>query len=203
MKKILFLMAALVSTVIANAQVSFSVNDVEICSGETVKMVVKMNNTVPVNGFQFDIHVPAGVKVLTTKPNKPKLSEWGVEHNITTNVISDDCVRFMVVSMSNDVLDPDDDEIMYVYLSADADAVAGEYTPTISGITVSHSGSQKLVLDDLTWKCNVVNATGIKSVNAIADADVYSISGTKQNKHNAGLSIIRKKDGKSVKVYKK
>lgn len=195
MKKIIFMAMALMGLMTANAQVTLSVDELTIAPGETKALTINLDNTVDVNGFQFDLFIPEGMAIGSKKPYKPELSERAENHSITSKAQETGATRFMVVSMENEVIEPGSGEIMTIYLTAAADAPTGTFTLDVTGITISHSGSQKLVLDNTTWTCNVGTATSIASIGVEADTKVYNANGMRTDKMQHGINIVKTAKG--------
>lgn len=77
-----------------------------------------------------------------------------------------------------------------------ANAQARYYTPDVSNIVVSHSGSQKLKLDPFTWNCNITAATSIDYINDEHRYNaIYGISGVRNNNLQHGINIMKTNKG--------
>lgn len=176
----------------ANAEddnVSFSIDDVTIKPGETVKCSVRIKSTIDIAAIQFDINLPEGVGLTTTKTGtyKPKLASWvSATHSLSTNIINNQ-LKIMVFSLDDEALEPNEGLLFNFYIIASESAVAGKYTPTVSGIVVApYVGTQKIVLSPFSWNCEVKSVGSVPLVDA--DGNVIGMASSVNEAINMATS---------------
>lgn len=177
----------------ANAEeykVSFNIDDVTIKPGETVKCSVRIKSTIDISAIQFDINLPEGVGLTTTKTGtyKPKLASWvSATHSLSTNII-DNQLKIMVFSLDDEALEPNEGLLLNFYIIASETAVAGKYTPTVSGIVVApyEEGASKIVLAPFSWNCEVKSAGSVPLVDA--DGNVIGMASSVNDAINMATS---------------
>lgn len=75
MKKITLFFTLLLATVIASAQVNFTVEGFKIKAGETKPMVINMEANVGIKALEFLMHMPEGLEVVYPSNNILTMSD--------------------------------------------------------------------------------------------------------------------------------
>lgn len=191
MKKIIISIIVFLNFLSINAQVAVSVDDLTIAPGETKELTINLNNSVDVNGLQFDLYIPNGFTIETNEPYRITMGERAKDHITTIKEQETGAVRFLVVSMKNEVIKPGTDAVMTLFLTASENAAVETYKPNITGITISHSRNQKLVLNPITWNCTVNAENSVHSIKAETNNANYLINGIRTEKQHHGINVVK------------
>lgn len=123
--------------------------------GATIKIPVSLRNEDNIAGLQFDLVLPDGITL-----NDAAVTSRTANHTITKNMLSTGAVRFMLTSLSNELISGSDGAVLNLYVSADKDIEPGEYPYGLSNIqlTARNGSTNKTITQgDVTSKIIVGN----------------------------------------------
>ncbi len=156
MRKLILFAFGIAMALTTNAQVSFSIDDTDLCQGETKKIEINMANDADVIAYQFEVEVPTNVTIATSgKGVRPEITDWTDTHSVSAQKQSDGSYRFLVSSPENEIYSKGSGAILKINITANTNAPVGSYKLAIKNITVSLDGSKKLLVDNTTWNCTV------------------------------------------------
>lgn len=196
MKKILFIAFALLAVFQTRVTAqTISANDVQHqivgnnVFGYNVTLSVKGAQNCSALGFRID--APFDVC------SENKLNGFTT---LGTHKIQENDKKFLVYSQDNKALSSVFSIITTMRPTINA---SGEYLCRITDIEYATNDFKLISMPDVYFKVNVNNTNGIEGVPADQDDEqIYSVSGIKQSRLQNGVNIIRKADGKTVKVFK-
>lgn len=169
------------------AQVALHIPNVTIAkSGTAVVDVFMKNENCNIAAYQFDMVLPAGVKVVDATWNKSRMKG----NPLFDSAEMEDAYRLLFASMDGETFVGNEGVIAMLTLAADATAESGD--AIIKNIELSENGLA-YVPANVKSTINVVDATAISSINADRNpVDVFDMSGrlVKNQAHNADLENL-------------
>ncbi len=136
MKKLYsFITALLLLPAAAGAQTSaegysLSIDSFEPIPGETVPLVVNLNNVGDITALQFDLYLPEGLKVAEDEygPFITISSRASRTHQVSNGYQSDGALRIMMVSFTNANINGNEGALLTFDVEVAADFPSGDYT---------------------------------------------------------------------------
>ena len=118
---------------------SISGGDLEIYRGRTVVLPIELTNEKEVKLCQFDLHLPAGVTVVTKNNGKldAKLTVRAENHSVSSSQLVNGDYRFVVLSFDNESFAGNSGTLMEITLDVSATMEAGEYTVKVFNAELS------------------------------------------------------------------
>jgi hypothetical protein len=117
-------------------------------SGNEVTLTICMNNTAPIRGFQFDLHLPDGMTAVKTENGKIMASlnsdrlPQGDDHTLSVAEQADGSIRFLCGSPYNETFTDMSGMIATLLVNIEG-LVYGEYPMTLKAIKLSESDISK------------------------------------------------------------
>lgn len=129
-------------------------------AGTQCVVSIKMKNSAPIRGFQFDLYLPDGVTAALTPKGRvlaelTERREADDEHTLTTAIEEDGAIRFLCGSQYDEVFTGDDGEIATITLNVAATVADGEYpvylrTMKLTETDISHTYSTDEIRTTMT-----------------------------------------------------
>ena len=166
------------------------INDTVARQGGKMTLSLKMKNTVPIRGFQFDLYLPEGVTV--AKNSKGKIlgalsagrlpEEDG--HTLTLSEQSDGAIRFLCSSQYyDDLFTGNDGEIATLQVNIAEGMADGDYLVQLKDIKLTESDIEKYYETDLLRSYLNVNLYLIGDINRDKKVDVSDYTGVANHIH--------------------
>ena len=121
--------------------------DVELLAGTENILSVKMRNTVPIEGFEFDMYLPEGVTVVMDEDGFPEAS-LSTERTTPRKTNSFDAVmqadgslRVLAASTNGSTISGNDGEIVTVKVIVDEDMAEGDHFIVLKNLAVSDANA--------------------------------------------------------------
>ncbi len=165
---------------------------VEASAGGQLNLSLKMKNSAPIRGFQFDLYLPAGVTV--AKNNKGRILaslshnrlEEDDEHTMTVAEQEDGSYRFLCGSQYDETFTGNDGEIATLTVNIVADMADGDYPITLKDIKLTETDISKYyetseVVSKLTvvsYKTGDINGDGKVDVSDYIGVANYILGST-------------------------
>lgn len=176
MKRLISLIVVLATCMVAFAQTTFSIDDVEVAIGKTKNVSIKMVNAAKIASLQMDVFLPAGVSI----EGKPRLtSRCNSTHTISSKVQQSGAMRIIVVSLDDDAIEPGSDALVSFVLSAASSATPGNNTVSLKNIVVTPyaDGAAKETIEKIDWKCNVIKEFSVNVTPSASTQGSVNITG--------------------------
>ena len=168
-------------------QVALRMPSVTIARGETAEVdVFVKNENCNIAGYQFDLQLPEGVKVVNAVWNRTRLEGTP----LFDGTEMDDAFRVLCASLNGEIFTGNDGAIATLTLAASETAQSGD--AIIKNIELSENGKSYMAAN--TWSAiKVVDATAISAIDADKNpVDVFDMSGRmlKSRANNADLQLL-------------
>ena len=165
-------------------------NDTVARQGSTMTLSLKMKNTVPIRGFQFDLYLPEGVTVAKNSKGKilgalsaDRLPEED-GHTLSLSEQSDGAIRFLCSSQYyDDLFTGNDGEIATLQVNIAEGMAEGDYPVQLKDIKLTESDIEKYYETDLLKSYLTVNSYVIGDVNSDKKVDVSDYTGVANHIH--------------------
>ena len=124
--------------------VTFRMDNIEACSGDTVSIPIQLDNDKMVNGFQIDFYYPEGFEIINCSATDRFLPEATV---LFSNYMEDNFCRSVAVSTStNLVLDAGNGPIVNIDMKIPDDA-SGDYEISLKNIVINVVDNENIIYD--------------------------------------------------------
>ncbi len=155
---------------------------VEAAAGQKILLSVKMKNTVAVQGFQFDLYLPAGVTVATDEDGFP-LAELSTERTTKNktdyfdSTITDGVLRMLCASTKGYTFSGSDGEVAVITINIAQDIAEGEVPIILKTVKLSEKNPDNpntpvLHITDYLKSTLVISSYTLGDVNADGSVDV-------------------------------
>lgn len=224
-KKLLFSFAAIVCScvsVMADTDISTLPNTlyfkpVTMTAGETTNLVINMKNNEDVQSIGTYIDFPEGFGVVKGKRKyEVNLIQERTDletHAIFSNFIEEDrLLKVGILQQAGYPFEGNDGPVFSINVAVDKDVKPGDYTIRIYEIEFSglpHEGQDVpgtiYRKGEFEGTVTVLDPTGVNNVSADAADEIegiYTAGGVKIEKTQNGFNLIKKKDGKVIKIAK-
>ena len=124
------------------------INPVEASAGSDVTLSVNMKNSVPMEGFSFDLYLPEGMEFLTDEEGFPLASRSTQRTTLRkTNyfesaIMPDGALRILAASTNGSSYSGNDGEVVTVKIHVGASVAKGLYPLTLRQIAISDSNAR-------------------------------------------------------------
>lgn len=149
----------------------------EAAAGGQLKLSVKMKNTVAVQGYQFDLHLPDGVSIATDADGFA-MAELSTARTSTrktdyfnTSISSEGTLRVLCGSSGGYTFEGEDGEVAIITLNIDADIAEGEHPLILKEVKLSDNNSQAYSTSYVKSTL-VISSYTLGDVNADGNIDV-------------------------------
>lgn len=176
-------------------------SDVRMSHDKESKVNVYISSTVAMDGFQFDISLPEGVKVkdVTISDSRMKHPEMV---SVNSGTLSDGRTRILCASTNRHTFTGTAGMVATLTLEADSSMPDGSYEATISNVEISAQG-KAVKASDSSFGIKMDSATGINSIGSDEKSDaIYTVSGVKMSEAKQLPKGLYLKGGKKVAVSK-
>lgn len=161
--------------------------------GKTVRIAVNVSHVEAFTAGQFDITLPAGMKLAGQS-----LSERADGHELFYNEIGDNTFRTVVATIDNNEFSGRDGAIVYLDVEVDS-SFDGNAKIGVDNIFFSDAAGKSYALGTAGS-----GATGIDGIEAATVKErIYSVGGQLLKAVNKGLNIIVGENGNTKKILKK
>ena len=150
---------------------------VEAAAGSQLQLSVKMKNTIDVQGFQFDLYLPAGVSVALDEDNFP-LAEMSLARTtkkktdfFDTAIQPDGSMTVLCASTKGYTFSGNDGEVAVITLNIAAELENGELPLIMKNIKLSTPHSQNYITEYMKSTL-VISSYTLGDVNADGSVDV-------------------------------
>ncbi|MBO5539263.1 MAG: Ig-like domain-containing protein [Prevotella sp.] len=150
------------------------IGKVNVCVGELVTLSVKMKNTVPIQGFGFDLYLPDGVTIAKDEDgfNRVTLSTERTTEKKTnyfdSNIMADGALRVLASSTGGYIIDGNDGEIVKIVVAINDEMEEGFYPIILKNIVLTDSEANGYETDMVKTTLAVVNKdTDISSLDNV------------------------------------
>jgi uncharacterized protein YjdB len=150
---------------------------VEAAAGSQLQLSVKMKNTVDIQGFQFDLYLPAGVSVALDEDNFP-LAEMSLARTtkkktdfFDTAIQPDGSMTVLCASTKGYTFSGNDGEVAVITLNIAAELENGELPLIMKNIKLSTPHSQNYITEYMKSTL-VISSYTLGDVNADGSVDV-------------------------------
>ena len=153
----------------------------EAMVGNELTLSIKMKNTAPIRGFQFDLYLPEGVTAVKTANGKIKASLTAARlpeddaHTLTVSQQQDGAIRFLCGSQYDENFTGNDGEIATVKLNVAEDMAEGDYPLVLRNVKLTETDiNNYYTTDEVIAKLTVFDyVTGDISGDGIVDVSDY------------------------------
>ncbi|MBR5715100.1 MAG: Ig-like domain-containing protein [Bacteroidales bacterium] len=120
----------------------------EAAAGQQVTLSLKMNNTINVTGFQFEIFLPEGITFASIEINKDRAtSDPSGPHNISAVAKPDGSVQVLCYSMKNNPFEGNEGVVAYLKVDIDPTLEEGTYPLILRNIEISDANLSTTLVD--------------------------------------------------------
>jgi len=163
--------------------------EMEKHNGQQVTLSLKMKNTVPIRGFQFDLYLPEGAMVVKSDKGKiqgalsaGRLPEED-EHNLTFSEQQDGAIRFLCSSQYDETFTGTEGEIATLQICLADDMTNGEYAIVLRNVKLTETDiSQFYLTDEVVSKLTIVSYV-MGDINSDGVVDVSDYTGVANHIH--------------------
>lgn len=124
-------------------------DNAKVFAGDEMTLSVKMKNTVPIRGFQFNLYLPSGITVAKNSKdrfmvslNEERLAEDD-EHTISASEQDDGSILVLCGSQYDETFTGNDGEIVSIKLQVAESMKSGNYDITLKHIKLTESDINK------------------------------------------------------------
>jgi YD repeat-containing protein len=124
------------------------INPVEASAGSDVTLSVNMKNSVPMEGFSFDLYLPEGMEFLTDEDGFPeaylstKRTTARKTNTFEAAIQSDGALRMFAASTNGSTINGNDGEVVTVKIHIGASVAKGLYPLTLRQSALSDSNAR-------------------------------------------------------------
>lgn len=169
----------------------------EICGKQTT-ISLKMKNTVPIRGFQFDLYLPEGATVVKSDKGRiqgalsaGRLPEED-EHNLTFSEQQDGAIRFLCSSQYNETFTGNDGEIATLQIRLADDMADGDYAIVLKDVKLTETDINKFYeTEKVVSKLTIISYI-MGDISGDGKVDVSDYTGVANYIHNnppAGFNV--------------
>ena len=197
------------------------INNAQGCAGGLLTLSVKMKNTVPVQGFGFDLYLPDGVTIAKDEDgfNRVTLSNERTTEKKTnyfdSNIMGNGALRVLASSTGGYTIDGTDGEIVQIVVRLSDDLEEGEYPIILKDVTLTDNESKgyetELVkstitiadkdtdisrLDNVVYIGNVEGGIGSQMTLSVKMKNIVEVQGFGFDLYlPAGVTVAKDEDG--------
>ena len=157
-------------TDIAQMDDALYVQPIKVYAGGVATLKVNMKNSVPAEGFGFDLHLPNGISVMADADGFPMVELSTVRttkkktNRFNADFLDDGGVRVMAASTNGSVIEGYDGEVATVKVSIDKDVKPGFYSMELTNVTIVDHNTE-------TYDVDYVKTTLEVSSSKLGDAN--------------------------------
>ena len=151
--------------------------------GLSQQLSIKMKNSVPVCGFQFNLYLPDGVKAVKNSKGRIMASlssgrqDVDDEHTLTTSEQDDGSILFLCGSQYEDTFTGNDGEIATIRISIAEDVPEGDYPILLKNIKLTETDISKYYETDWVKSTMKVSSCILGDINGDGKVDVSDYIG--------------------------
>lgn len=161
----------------------------EICGKQTT-ISLKMKNTVPIRGFQFDLYLPEGATVVKSDKGRiqgalsaGRLPEED-EHNLTFSEQQDGAIRFLCSSQYNETFTGNEGEIATLQIRLADDMADGDYAIVLKDVKLTETDINKFYeTEKVVSKLTIISYI-MGDISGDGKVDVSDYTGVANYIHN-------------------
>lgn len=177
------------------------INETKVFAGDEITLSVKMKNTVPIRGFQFNLYLPGGVTIAKNSKdrfmvslNEERMAEDD-EHTISTSEQDDGGILVFCGSQYNETFIGSDGEIAKIKLLIAEDMKSGDYDIILKNIKLTESDISKKYETDAFKSTLKVLVYMMGDVNGDQQVDVSDYIGIANRIHGNTPEVFIEKVG--------
>lgn len=155
----------------ADGEATIYADAVTMAAGESVDLSVKMKNSVPMTGFQFDVVMPEGLSIAMDEDGY-YLIDLSTERTTTRNtntfdsaLQADGSVRVLAGSTKSKTFEGTDGEVCTITVKAAEGIAEGTYTVVLKNIIMSDATGKTYKVDRSETAVTIGTATGIREIS--------------------------------------
>ena len=179
---------------------SIDIPYVEAQAGQEVIIPVNLVNTPDaVSSFQMDIRLPHGV----TLTDVAVVDERRVNHQADCMTMGNGMARVLCFSPNNSRIRGINGPVIRLSAKVDESVTVGSYDLSAERIILTADGN-RMTADNISTVMYVSEATGLSDIMLTDDGerDFFGVDGSRLNAPRKGITIIRDRNGKTIKVSK-
>ena len=157
--------------------------------GSTMTLSLKMKNSVPIRGFQFDLYLPQGVTVAKNAKGKilgalsaDRLPDED-EHTLTLSEQSDGAIRFLCTSQYDETFTGNDGEIATLQVIIGQDMEEGDYFVQLKDIKLTETNISRYYETGLVRSYLTIEPCLLGDINSDGTVDVSDYTGVANHIH--------------------
>lgn len=175
------------------------INDFSTRPGETVKVLVNLNNTsYDVLSAEFDLYLPYGVVIDTDKNKRPKISIGTRldDHKILVKKNNDGSTKIGIYSLTNAIFRGSEGDILVIYLRIDENISLGNHSLQLKNQILTDENIKSLMPPNVTTKLYVGTETDINSIiESKKTQNIFDLQGRRSNESSESVYIL---DGEKI-----
>ena len=155
----------------------------EVKTGGQTVLSIKMKNSAPIRGFQFDLYLPNGVTAAKNSKGRivASLSSGRLgdddEHTLTTAEQADGGIRFLSSSLYDENFMGNDGEIVSLTVNVAEDMEDGDYPLEIKNARLTETDISRYYITDYVKSTLAVSSYMLGDINADDEVDVRDYTG--------------------------
>ncbi len=155
----------------------------EVKTGGQAVLSIKMKNSAPIRGFQFDLYLPNGVTAAKNSKGRivASLSSGRLgdddEHTLTTAEQADGGIRFLSSSLYDENFMGNDGEIVSLTVNVAEDMEDGDYPLEIKNARLTETDISRYYITDYVKSTLAVSSYMLGDINADDEVDVRDYTG--------------------------
>ena len=154
------------------------INPVESSAGSDVIISVNMKNSLPMEGFSFDLYLPEGMEFLTDEDGFPEAylstQRTTARNTFEAAVLPDGALRVFAASTNGSTINGNDGEVVTVKIHVGTSVVKGIYPLTLRQIALSDSTARSY--DTAEVVCSIkIGTTLTCDVNQDGKVDISDV----------------------------
>ncbi len=165
------------------------IDDTQARQGSTMTLSLKMKNTVPIRGFQFDLYLPDGVTAV--KSSKGKIQGFlsadrlpdDDEHSLTFSEQQDGAIRFLCNSQYDETFTGNDGEIATLQVNIGQDVEEGDYLVQLKDVKLTETNISRYYETELVRSKLTVEPCLLGDINSDGTVDVSDYTGVANHIH--------------------
>ena len=164
---------------------------IEASAGQQIQLSLKMKNSAPIRGFQFDLYLPAGVTVAKTSKGKimgqlsPSRLPDEDEHTLTFSEQPDGAIRFLCGSQYDEVFTGNDGEIATLTVNISETMEEGDYPLLLKGIVLSETDITRYYETALVKSTLAIISYILGDINSDGTVNVLDYTGVANHIHGS------------------
>ena len=165
------------------------IEDTEVRTGSEKTLSVKMKNTAPIRGFQFDLYLPDGVTVVKSDNGRiqgaltPGRLPEGDAHTLTFSEHEGGFVRFLCSSLYDETFTGSDGEIATLKVTVSADMAEGDYAIQMKDVKLTETNIDNYYLTDVVQSKLTVMSYVVGDITGNGTVDVSDYTGVANHIH--------------------